>query len=96
MKKMLICSAVALFALTACKKDTSKKMTVVKDCTGSYLRSGGKDYHICNESKVASFADGTTVTASYKKVSDCKEQEGKVICMMYHENEGWIEITGIR
>lgn len=96
MKKMLICSAVALIALTACKKDTGKKMTVVKDCTGSYLRSGGKDYHICNTDKVASFADGATVMASYKKVSDCKEQEGKVICMMYHENEGWIEITGIR
>jgi hypothetical protein len=96
MKKMLLCSAVALFTLTACKKETGKKMTVVKDCTGAYLRSEGKDYHICNEDKVAAFADGATVMASYKKATDCKEQADKIVCMMYHENEGWIQVMAIR
>jgi hypothetical protein len=96
MKKLFVYSAIALFTLTACKKESGKKMTVVKDCTGSYLRSDGKDYHICNVGKIEAFADGATVTASYKKVTDCKEQSDKIVCMMYHANEGWIEIVAIR
>ena len=96
MRKILI-GALCFFILSACKKDTGKKMTVVKDCTGSYLRSEGKDYHVCNTEKTEGFKDGTTVMASFKKIDKCTGAESdKIVCMMYHENEGWIEISGIK
>jgi len=95
MKKIFL-GAVCFLLLGACKKDTGKKVTIVKDCTGSYLRSEGKDYHICNIDKVAHLADGATATVSYKKIEKCTSETDKMVCMMYHENEGWVEVLGVK
>ena len=87
-----------LFNFT-CKKEepiTSTKTIVVRDCTGTYLRENGKDYHVCNIDKVAPFADGATVEASFNKISECKNANNTVVCEMYHENEGWIEVVSIK
>lgn len=80
----------------ACGKKKLTKVEVVKDCTGSYLRTAGKDYLVCNESKLANFQSGATVNASYKSVTNCKEHENKIVCMMFHEHAGIIEITAIK
>ena len=81
----------------SCKKDVTKNATVVKDCTGTYMRSNGKDYKVCNIEKVASFQNGTTVSVSFKELKDC-EGSGKIVptCYMLHEFESWIEIENIQ
>ncbi len=73
---------------------TNKDVTVIKDCTGSYLRLNDKDYKICNDDIVANLNSGTEVVASFKKVDDC-EDGFQAICEMYHAHKGWIKVTEI-
>ena len=95
-KIFLIASTVTILSLFACEKVINEKMTVAKDYTGIYLRFNNNDYHVCNTEKLTSFQNGDTVIATFKKIKDCTGSEkGKIICMMYHENEGWIEIEKI-
>lgn len=95
-KALLVFGSLALLSFTCCKKEKNKRMTFIKDCTGSYVRLDGKDYHICNIEKVSTFSDGDPITASFKKISDCTALKDQVVCMMYHENEGWVEIYGVQ
>lgn len=70
-----------------CSKVNDKKMTVIKDCTGSYLRYDGKDYHVCNVEVVENYDSGMEVEASFKKINECSVGNATV-CDMYHQNEG--------
>jgi hypothetical protein len=86
------------FLLTsiACKKERNKSVTVIKDCTGTYLRAEGKDYHVCNPEKVSSFSSGTNVVATFKRTEECNGSASEaIVCMMFHENEGWIDVIKI-
>jgi len=69
-------------------------MTIIKDCTGSYLRLNNKDYHICNIEVTESFDSGTEVEASFKKIGDCQTNP-PTECEMLHKNEGWINVSKI-
>jgi hypothetical protein len=95
MKKAFLFSAMA-FALISCKKEKLRSMTVVKDCTGVYLRVDGKDYHVCNDGLLEKYSSGASVMATVKTISDCPEQSDRIVCMMFHENEGWVEIVSLR
>ncbi len=70
-------------------------MQVVRDCTGTYLRINKKDYHVCNIERIATYADGQTIKAAFKKIGECEKQP-EIVCMMFHENEGWVEITKVK
>lgn len=94
---------ISIFLATSCKKDEviadfeGTKATVLRDCTGTYLRIGSKDYQVCNKSLIDKFADNVIVTVIYTPVSTCdlKDYNGP-ICMMYREHEGWIEISKVK
>lgn len=93
MKTVLLAS---LLSFSMCRTHRDTNATVIKDCTGSYLRIEGKDYHICNREKTDNIADGTPVTADYKKISSCNgTAKDDIVCLMVHANEGWIEIKSI-
>ena len=81
----------------SCKKDLTKNATVIKDCTGTYMRLNGKDYKVCNIEKVSSFQIGITVLVSFKKLKDC-EGSGNIVstCYLLHQFESWIEIKNIK
>ena len=97
MKKSLSITTVAvLLTLFSCKRETNKPMTVVKDCTGTYLRIDGKDFQVCNVGKLSLLSAGSTVDATFRKIDNCKRLEDKVVCMMLHPNEGWIEIVKLK
>ncbi len=83
--------------LAGCKKEINKIVTVVRDCTGTYLRFDGKDYQVCNLEKVSSFSDGSIVTATFKSINVCNgPAKDSVVCLMIHHNEGWIEVEKIK
>jgi exopolysaccharide biosynthesis protein len=84
-----------VFSLSSCEKLTNVEVTVIKDCTGSYLRYEGKDFHICNYETVKNIENETIIKASFKKVEKCNS-DTLAVCMMYHENEGWIEVLEIK
>jgi hypothetical protein len=81
----------------SCKKDLTKNATVIKDCTGTYMRMNGKDYKVCNIEKVSSFQNSITVLVSFKEQKDC-EGSGNIVqtCYMLHQFESWIEIENIK
>ncbi|HEX7366110.1 MAG TPA: hypothetical protein VF273_03385 [Pelobium sp.] len=79
----------------ACKKDEveAANATVIKDCTGNYLRVNEQDFLICNAEVVALFGNGATVVASFEKVNTCNGSgANSVVCAMYHQNQGWIKV----
>jgi hypothetical protein len=91
MKKLLLITTVAaLLTLFSWKRETNKPMTLIKDCTGTYLRMDGKDFKVCNIGKLIFFSAGTTVNSTFKKIDNCKRLEDRVVCKMLHPNEGWI------
>lgn len=95
MKKLLLLPLLAC-VLLSCKKEKLRSMTVQKDCTGVYLRVDGKDYHVCNDGLLEKYPSGASVMASFRPVKDCPDQADRIVCMMYHENEGWVEISSLR
>ena len=96
-KALLLKTILLVFILStafSCSKVNNKNMTVIKDCTGSYLRFNDKDYHICNIETVEYYEDGDEVKASFKKIDACIT-DTLVHCEMLHNNEGWVEVTKI-
>lgn len=82
--------------ISACKKELNQTVTVERDCTGTYLRLDRKDYQVCNPEKVASFSDGATARATFRKISVCNgSARDTIVCKMLHPNEGWIEVSKI-
>jgi hypothetical protein len=99
MKNLLFLS-ILLVSFVSCKKEDrcskGQEMIVITDCTGSYLRMDGKDYQVCNTEKVANFQNLQVVNADFKKISNCTGSAADdIVCMMLHENEGWIEVKSI-
>jgi len=81
---------------SGCKKELNQTVTVIRDCTGTYLRFDGKDYQVCNLETVASFTDGATAKVAFRKISECNSSARDVfVCKMLHANEGWIEVRSI-
>lgn len=96
MKSILLSSFVSTaLVFTSCTKVNYKNATVIKDCTGSYLRINEKDYHICNDETVENYQSGEEVTASFKKIENCSN-DTLIVCELYHQNEGWIEVTEVK
>jgi len=74
-----------------------KTTVFIKDCTGSYLKRDGKDYHICNTEMTTSLSNGDTVLAVFNRIKECNgTAKNGIICMMYHANEGWIQVESIK
>ena len=96
MKKihLLFVVGILLVTVASCSKVSNKEMTVIKDCTGSYLRFNDKDYHICNVESVINYESGTEVKASFERINNCPEDTA-VTCDMLHINEGWVRVTNI-
>ena len=83
-------------ALISCKKTGT--MTVIKDCTGQYLRFNELDYRICNTETVSHINSGTIVDAAFKKSTGKCDDKIAVHCMMLHPYKmgDWIDIIKIK
>jgi len=97
-KSSLIFTVILLLSaiLTNCKKESTQTVTVVRDCTGTYLRWHEKDYQVCNLEKVFSFPHGAVVAATFSKIKECNgSAKDEIVCLMLHPNEGRIEVNRI-
>lgn len=91
--------AIISFAASSCATvhDRLNTGTIVRDCTGTYLRVGNnEDYLICNAESVASKKEGEKVSLIFDYTKTCPEREGKIMCMMYHENKGMIMVKDVK
>ena len=84
--------ALVLIAATSCDK-SKVRMTVVKDCTGVYLRNNSRDYYVCNAELLEGNSAGDKVKVSYDELEECFGVLEPVACEMLHLYNGKIEIT---
>ena len=95
MKTILFVVTLAMLINSSCRKGQSQAATIVRDCTGTYLKMNGKDYYVCNAGKIAFFPTGTTIDVSFKTTDECLSVNPP-LCYMFHQNEGWIEVITIK
>nr|WP_314546803.1 hypothetical protein [uncultured Empedobacter sp.] len=97
MKLLFSLTTLLTLALSSCstsiKHDRLFTGTIVRDCTGTYIRVDDKeDYLVCNNEIFSDKKEGETVSVIYDFEKTCKELENKATCMMYHEHKGKIKI----
>ena len=99
MKRIMLALSGLVLLSASCNKggceEPSAPMTIIRDCTGTYLRDGGKDYNVCNLEAVSAYPNGTKVTARYRKIPVCSDANDRIVCYMLHENEGWVEVLSV-
>ena len=74
---------ITLTTLMSCDK-TKVKMTVVKDCTGVYLRDNSRDYFVCNDEILDSYSAGDKIKVTYDDLEECFGILEPVTCEMAH------------
>ena len=95
-KSISIVTILTVLTLFSCKKEKNEEVSVIRDCTGTYLHFNGKDYHVCNSDKLSSFENGVIVKATFKRIKKCEGSANhETKCLMIHSNEGWIEVEKI-
>lgn len=94
---VLVLALLAGMVVMSCRKNGSVTVTVVADCTGTYLRAGGKDYKVCNPGKLSEFEPGQSVRVTFNTLADCTGPGGTApVCFLYHPFESWVNVTVIR
>ncbi|MCD9853342.1 hypothetical protein LUD75_01395 [Epilithonimonas sp. JDS] len=91
--------AISALSIFSCKSvhDRLQTGTIVRDCTGTYVRvAENEDYLVCNADILAAKKDGGKVSVVYDYTKECAERDGKIMCMMYHENKGMIRVKSIK
>lgn len=87
---------VGMIALSSCNKEYPK-MEVIKDCTGSYLRTkAGLDYYVCNFAILDSYATGTKIRVKYDVLNTCFGLIENPTCQMAHTFEDVIDVLEIK
>lgn len=95
MTKNLVTCIFSILILSSCGK-FSGNATVIRDCTGEYLRIDNRDYLICNPSKVNEYENGSSIEVKYDMLDECVSDPYNAVCFMYHESHGAIQITSIK
>lgn len=96
MKKTIKLSLIGLTIMLtqACKKQNIEGATVIKDCTGVYIREDNKDYFVCNSDLLSDYNSGDAINVTFKEANAC--DPGPVVCMMAHDYEGVVEVIKIK
>lgn len=97
MKLLFTLTTLFTLALSSCstavKHDRLFTGTIVRDCTGTYIRIDNKvDYLVCNAEILSEKKEGESVSVIYDFEKTCDELDNKATCMMYHEHKGKIRI----
>ena len=75
---------------------SNQKMKVIKDCSGTYIQYENADYQVCNKDLLAKYNDGDWIVASFYTLTECTEKGNEVVCLLYHENKGFVKVFGIQ
>ncbi len=96
MKKLhliLICTVITFIVgvFFACQKEDMREVTVLRDCSGTYIRWKSKDYKVCGN-ELDNYANNAILTVDFHSIGSCNDTTA-TICELYHPNEGpvWIK-----
>ena len=91
---LILITTIGINLIFSCEK-SKIKMTVIKDCTGIYLRKNAQDYYVCNDDVIESYSSGEKIKVSYELLEQCFGILEPVSCEMDHPYESKIEVTNI-
>lgn len=93
--KKLVCflTILAVSLFISCGKKNYEPATVVRNCTGTYLRINSKHYFVCNPQKIASYGDQSQIKAAYAICSQCSD--GYFHCEMLWPFDGYLIIDKV-
>lgn len=84
------------FLIFSCKKEVnSRKMTVIKNCTGLYLEFKDENFKVCNRELLDNFENNEKVRASFKILSEC-QIPSPFVCEMFFDFKEDVEVTSIK
>ena len=83
---------IVLSVLSSCDK-SKVRMTIIKDCTGTYLRNNSRDYYVCNDDLLEGYSAGDKVKVSYDELEECFGVLEPITCEMLHLYDAKIELT---
>ena len=74
----------------------TERVTVVKDCTGVYIRSNEKDFKVCNYEILNPYSDGSVLKVNYNGLESCPATTDSVAtCLMLHPTEGKVHVNKV-
>lgn len=97
MKNIIHLLIVILLIFSSCKKDSYTNATVIKNCTGTYLKVLDQTYQICNANKTSSFENEQKVLARFTFTKACSNDAPiSATCYMLYYSDGWINIIDLK
>jgi hypothetical protein len=93
MKTNILLLSFALAFSSSCKKVECHPATVLRDCTGTYLKIGAKEYFVCNPGKIASYSENSIINVDYKLSEGC--DDGQIHCEMLRLSDGRLLIKSV-
>lgn len=87
-----------LIIMPSCNRKYNQSASIVRDCTGTYLRWQNADHYIVNDETTDDFNDAEEVKVTFKDVTKNADKitfENESNCMLYHAIEGFVEIKKI-
>lgn len=75
MKALVVLTLFLVCSVSCEKKVEYISATVVRDCSGTYVRMDGKEYFVCNPEKIASAVDGAEVQFTYVSCDACTDRQ---------------------
>lgn len=86
----------SILCLPSCSKEY-EKMEVIKDCTGSYLRSkSGLDFYVCNYAILDGIPTGDKIKVKYDVLDECFGLIFTPTCTQSHTFEDVIDVIEIK
>ncbi len=78
------------------QKSYNKKVQIVRDCSGAYIRMNELDYKVCNEKVLVDIENDAFLDLSFIDVNKCKLPKNVAVCMLYHEHVGSVQVLEIK
>lgn len=94
---LMMAFSISIISCMSVRKDPVITGTIVRDCSETYFRiSENTDYLVCKNEILKDKKDREKVYLAYELTQECPKRDGKIRCMLYHENKGMIRILSLQ
>ncbi|MCC7050772.1 MAG: hypothetical protein IT239_03210 [Bacteroidia bacterium] len=79
--------------MTSCKK-TSYEMTIIRNCTGTYVNYDNADHLVNNREKLVEYNDGQKINGKVEIVTTYDERGA--VCAMYYPFKDIVRVSNVK
>lgn len=97
MRQISYLAPLLMMLLISCQKESYTNATIIKNCTGTYLKVLDKEYLVCGSISNGTFENGQAVLVSFKLTKECATSTAiPATCFMLYPNDGLVNIIDIK